>query len=64
LSFSLVVLMLRFGIPVDVWMRQPDGVIETAIRLVNEQDQADREKQDDGDDGDDGRAGAGPQMSG
>jgi hypothetical protein len=50
--------MLRFGIPVDVWMRQPDGVIETAIRLVNEQD---REQQDDGDDG---RAGAGPQMSG
>jgi hypothetical protein len=50
--------MLRFGIPVDVWMRQPDGVIETAIRLVNEQDQADQ------DDGDDGRAGAGPQMSG
>jgi hypothetical protein len=49
--------MLRFGIPVDVWMRQPDGVIETAIRLVNEQDQADR-------DGDDGSAGAGPQMSG
>jgi hypothetical protein len=52
--------MLRFGIPVDVWMRQPDGVIETAIRLVNEQDQADREDQG----GDDGRAGAGPQMSG
>ena len=61
MSFSLVVLMLRFGIPVDVWMRQPDGVIETAIRLVNEQDQADREKQGGGDDG---RAGAGPQMSG
>jgi hypothetical protein len=53
--------MLRFGIPVDVWMRQPDGVIETAIRLVNEQDQADREDQDDGDDG---ANGAGPQMSG
>ena len=41
MSFSLVVLMLRFGIPVDVWMRQPDGVIETAIRLVNEQDEHD-----------------------
>jgi hypothetical protein len=49
--------MLRFGIPVDVWMRQPDGVIETAIRLVNEQDQADQDE-------DDGSAGAGPQMSG
>jgi hypothetical protein len=49
--------MLRFGIPVDVWMRQPDGVIETAIRLVNEQDQADQEKQGDA-------RGAGPQMSG
>jgi hypothetical protein len=60
LSFSLVVLMLRFGIPVDVWMRQPDGVIETAIRLVNEQDEKDRDDQDD----DDGSAGAGPQMSG
>ena len=35
--------MLRFGIPVDVWMRQPDGVIETAIRLVNEQDGDDGE---------------------
>jgi hypothetical protein len=57
LSFSLVVLMLRFGIPVDVWMRQPDGVIETAIRLVNEQDEKDQ-------DDDDGSAGAGPQMSG
>ena len=34
--------MLRFGIPFDVWMRQPDGVIETAIRLVNEQDADDR----------------------
>jgi hypothetical protein len=54
MSFSLVVLMLRFGIPVDVWMRQPDGVIETAIRLVNEQDQADKQEQGD----------AGPQMSG
>lgn len=31
--------MLRFGIPFDVWARQPDGVIETAIRLVIEQDQ-------------------------
>jgi hypothetical protein len=62
MSFSLVVLMLRFGIPVDVWMRQPDGVIETAIRLVNEQDQADQEKTRD--DGDDGANGAGPQMSG
>jgi hypothetical protein len=57
LSFSLVVLMLRFGIPVDVWMRQPDGVIETAIRLVNEQDEKDRDDQD-------GASGAGPQMSG
>ena len=49
--------MLRFGIPVDVWMRQPDGVIETAIRLVNEQDQVDKEDQG-------GASGAGPQMSG
>lgn len=38
MSHSLVVLMLRFGIPMDVWMRQPDGCIETAIQLVNEQD--------------------------
>jgi len=37
LSFSVVLLMLRFGIPFDVWLRQPDGVIETAIRLCNEQ---------------------------
>lgn len=43
--------MLRFGIPFDVWMRQPDGVIETAIRLVNEE-----AEQDDSPDG--------PQMSG
>lgn len=47
--------MLRFGIPVDVWMRQPDGVIETAIRLVNEQDA-------DGDD--DGPSGGGTVYSG
>ena len=33
--------MLRFGIPFDVWLRQPDGVIETAIKLVNEQDRPD-----------------------
>ena len=28
--------MLRFGIPVDVWMRQPDGVIETADRDLDD----------------------------
>ena len=43
--------MLRFGIPFDVWLRQPDGVIETAIRLCNEQAEADQQ-------------GSGPQMSG
>lgn len=33
--------MLRYGIPFDVWLRQPDGVIETAIRLVNEEAEQD-----------------------
>lgn len=33
--------MLRYSIPFDVWLRQPDGVIETAIRLVNEEAAAD-----------------------
>ncbi len=49
--------MLRTGIPVDVWLRQPDGTIETAIRLCNEQDDIDRQAQ-----GSD--RGDGPQMSG
>ena len=42
--------MLRFNIPVDVWMRQPDGVIETAIDLVNEWDEQDRKQQGRGSD--------------
>ena len=33
--------MLRTGIPFDTWLRQPDGVIETAIRMCNEQDRQD-----------------------
>ena len=36
MSFTLVALMLRTGTPVDVWMRQPEGVIETALILINE----------------------------
>ena len=34
--------MVRSGIPMDVWMRQPDGCIETAIQIYAEQDQNDR----------------------
>jgi hypothetical protein len=33
--------MLRSGIAFDVWLRQPDGVIETAIRKYNEQAEID-----------------------
>jgi len=46
----------------DVWMRQPEGCIETAIRMVNEQDVIDREDQTG--QGDDRFSGPGPQMSG
>ncbi len=46
--------MLRTGIPFGVWLRQPDGVIETAIRLYNEQAAIDGQSDPDG----------GPQMSG
>lgn len=46
--------MLRTQIPFSTWLEQPDGVIETAIRLLNEQDDID--SRDD--------HGPGPQMSG
>jgi len=54
--------MLRTSVPMDVWMRQPEGCIETAIRMLNEQDRIDREDQN-GPDGD-RFSGPGPQMSG
>lgn len=43
MSETLVALMLRTGIPLTVWLEQPDGVIETAIRMVNEQDERDND---------------------
>lgn len=46
--------MLRTGVPFDVWLRQPDGVLETAIRMLNEQAEIDQEDQ----------APGGPQLSG
>lgn len=30
--------MLRSGIAFDVWLRQPDRVIETAVAMYREQD--------------------------
>lgn len=33
--------MLRSGIPYDVWLRQPDRAIETAIAMYVEQDNED-----------------------
>ena len=42
MSYTLAVLMVRSGIPMDVWMRQPDGCIETAVQLYGEQDRQDR----------------------
>ena len=44
--------MLRTGIPFDVLLRQPDGVIETAIHMLNEQARRDADPGD------------GPRMSG
>lgn len=49
--------MLRTTIPFNTWLEQPDGVIETAIMLLLEQDDTARE---DGEQ--DGHTG--PQMSG
>lgn len=43
MSHTLVVLMVRSGIPMDVWMRQPDGCIETAVQLYTEQDEHDQD---------------------
>ena len=48
MSHTLVALMLRTSIPFDVWMRQPDGVIDTAIRLLNEQAEIDAQDQSSG----------------
>lgn len=36
MSAMLVALMLRSGIPYDAWLRQPEGVIETALQLLND----------------------------
>lgn len=33
--------MLRTSIPMTVWLEQPDGAIETAIAMLNEQDDED-----------------------
>lgn len=38
MSATLVALMLRTGVPFDVWLRQPEGVIETALQLLTDDD--------------------------
>lgn len=54
MSHTLVALMLRTSIPFTTWMEQPDGVIETAIQMLLEQDGNDQQDDSPG----------GPQMSG
>jgi len=39
---------LRSGIPFDVWLRQPDRAIETAVAMYREQDDEDEASTDDG----------------
>jgi hypothetical protein len=46
--------MLRTSIPFTTWMEQPDRVIETAVAMLNEQDDEDATHNPHG----------GPQMSG
>lgn len=48
--------MLRTGIPFTTWLDQPDGVIETALQMLHEQDVGDVEPDQPDPDG--------PQMSG
>jgi hypothetical protein len=48
MSRTVVALMIRTSIPFSVWLDQPDGVIETALELLAEQN-------DGGDSGGDGR---------
>lgn len=37
MSRTVVGLMVRTGIPFSVWISEPDGVIDTALELLNEQ---------------------------
>jgi hypothetical protein len=43
MSRTVVALMVRTGIPFSAWINEPDGVIDTALELLNEQsDRGDR----------------------
>lgn len=41
MSATLVALMVRTGVPFNVWLEQPDGVIETALQLISDAEEGD-----------------------